>query len=424
MARLRSRPSDSAPREEAQPSREGAQAFALLLGAVGLALGASTLIDGSWDSGRAPFPFAWRDVAVIHFLCALPLAFTVADVAGRKIPAVCVPLAVVALGVGVAPLLGAGHSRLTAVLVADPPAGIALRALLAFNLVLSAALVVVVLTDGRRTNDGGTRRYSATALVLGLVVLVLPPATYASARCRHDIGRLGEFLEQSRFGEARALARGLLVLDAGRTWNGHPLPVVAESIGRVVRDLESRVASPLGTHASAGERVNRARDLAMLGRTGEALDVLGPVRDPEVENLRGTIHETREEWEPALEAYGRARAAWEARPPSPPRAHELLRATKGVAYCQRKLGRYAEAEATYRQVLVLAPTADTHFLLAQFYEDSQEAEKARRHARRATELDPDRYRTEGDKLIRKLSTYQFGCLGVFSTESNRSIPPD
>jgi tetratricopeptide (TPR) repeat protein len=337
--------------------------------------------------------------------------------ANRRIPGFRVPLAVVALGVGITPLLGAGESQFMAGIVSDPLLGVALRASLSFNLALSAALVVLVLIDSQRAN--GDRPACYSGIVLGLVVLVLPPATYANARCRHDITRLGEFLEQSRFGEARTLARGLLVLDASRIWNGHSLPTVAESLDRVVRDLESRVASPLSPHASVRERVNFARDLAMLGRTEEALNVLDSVHDPDVENLRGTIHETRDEWEPALESYGRARAAWEARPPSPARSGELLRATKGIAYCQRKLGRYTDAEATYQQVLALAPTADTYFLLAQFYEDAQEAEKARASARRATELDPDRYQNEGEKLIRKLSIYQFGCLGVFNAGDSR-----
>jgi tetratricopeptide (TPR) repeat protein len=98
----------------------------------------------------------------------------------------------------------------------------------------------------------------------------------------------------------------------------------------------------------------------------------------------------------------------------------LLQATTGIAYCQRKLGHYADAEATYQQVLTLSPTADSHFLLAQFYEDAQQAEKARTHARRAMALAPTRYRQEGEKLIRKLTVYHFGCLSVFTAENDRS----
>ncbi len=159
----------------------------------------------------------------------------------------------------------------------------------------------------------------------------------------------------------------------------------------------------------------------MLGRTGDALDVLKPVDDPvwtaEVEDLRGTIHETRGEWEPGLAAYraarrgGRGRGGRRRR-----RAAGVLRAATGVAYCLRKAGRYAEAEGAYREVLALAPTADSHFLLARFYEDAQQAGSAREHARRAIELAPDRYAHDGEKLIRKLTVFQFGCLRVFEAE--------
>ena len=90
-----------------------------------------------------------------------------------------------------------------------------------------------------------------------------------------------------------------------------------------------------------------------------------------------------------------ATPGWEARPESPARAAGVLRATTGIAYCLRKLGRYAEAEVAYREVLALSPTADSHFLLAQFYEDAQQAGKAREHARRAIELAPDRYPKDG-----------------------------
>jgi tetratricopeptide (TPR) repeat protein len=86
----------------------------------------------------------------------------------------------------------------------------------------------------------------------------------------------------------------------------------------------------------------------------------------------------------------------------------------GVAFSQRKLGHYAEAEATYQEVLSRATTADSHFLLAQFYDDTQQTRKAREHARRAMTLAPQRYQQEGEKLIRKLTVYHFGCFHVFS----------
>jgi tetratricopeptide (TPR) repeat protein len=90
-----------------------------------------------------------------------------------------------------------------------------------------------------------------------------------------------------------------------------------------------------------------------------------------------------------------------------------VQATTGIAYCERKLGRYAEAEAAYLERLALSPTAETHFLLASFYEDAQQTSNARTHARLAMALAPERYRQPGKKLIDKLDTLHFGCLSGF-----------
>jgi len=60
--------------------------------------------------------------------------------------------------------------------------------------------------------------------------------------------------------------------------------------------------------------------------------------------------------------------------------------------------------------LTLAPDADSHFLLAQFYEDTQQTASARRHAQRAVALAPERYQERAEQLLNKLATFHFGCL--------------
>jgi hypothetical protein len=76
------------------------------------------------------------------------------------------------------------------------------------------------------------------------------------------------------------------------------------------------------------------------------------------------------------------------------------------------LGHYARAETAYQQLLALSPTADTHFLLAQFYEDVQRTSLAAEHARRAMALAPERYQQPGEQLLDKLVTLHFGCWGL------------
>lgn len=391
------------------PVPAGSRAVAGVALASGLGLVFAAFADGSW--------YAWRDVALVHFVCALPLALMLGTIVRpRTPPASVVALAVGALALGFAPLLVRSD-----VAGSDAVAGYALRPVPALGAALGAVLAAAALVGFRRPSPAphvGWRPALALG-ALGVAALMLAPATYVGARCRHDTAKLGELLEQSRYGEARVVVRGLLVLDPGRTWNGRPLPEVAAQIEQVVTDLEARVAA-LEANPTPRARFERARTLAMLGRTDEALDVLALLGDgtssPEVESLRGTIYETRGDWEPGLVAYRAAHEAWERRPESPARAAGQLRATVGAAYCLRKLGRYDEAEAAYRDVLARAPTADSHFLLAQFYDDAQQAAKAREHARRAVELDPERYRRDGERLIRKLSVYQFGCLAVFEAE--------
>jgi hypothetical protein len=381
---------------------------------------AAALSDGTWSGDRAPFPFVWRDVATVQFLGALPFAIFAAIAIRRRAPAAFAVLAgAVAYGVGIVPLLPSMWPAMEAAIQSIPYGGAIIRAIAAFGLILPAALAGVPALPRRSEQTRPARRGEAmlTAAV-GLVILILVPAVYVGARCRHDATRLGSYLGQYRFGEARDIIHAILMLDPRREFNGQPLTAVRDNVDGVVADLESRVAARLSPYTSPQDRFDRGRVLAMLGRTGEALDVLGPVHGPEADSLRGTIHETREEWQPALDSFREVRKAWEAQPPSPARQAALARAATGTAYALRKLGRYPEAEAAYRELLELEPTAENHFLLAQFYEDAQQAGKARDHARRAMAMEPDRYEKEGKKLISKLAVYHFGCFGVFSEESS------
>lgn len=158
----------------------------------------------------------------------------------------------------------------------------------------------------------------------------------------------------------------------------------------------------------------------MLGRTDDALGVLAVdtalQKHPEACNLRGTIYEARGAWRQSLDWYGRAKAAWQMEATSKNRDRGLTLAAKGVAYSQRRLGNYREAEAAYLELLAIAPTADTHFLLAQFYEDAQRAARAQHHAREAAKLDPAHYARPARDLIDKLVTLHFGCWGVYRAE--------
>jgi hypothetical protein len=398
---------------EHQPPQTAARGPGTATRATALVLAAGATLGAGWIARVAPFPYAWRDVALVQLACALPAGWLLAMALRRRLRApACLGLAALLLCATALPFLVPVRESLAAAVVSQPLLGVALRAGAALGVALAFALAVGALT-GARPDEG----HGWTAAALGIAILV--PCTYVAARCRHDADRLAECLEQSRIGDAAALARGLLALGAGGEVRGRPLPDVAAAIERAARDLAASVADQLPEDATDDDRLERARRLAMLGRRGGALEVLrGTAASPEVECLAGTTHEDEGRWDEAVEAYHAAWQGWKARRPSRAREAGLLRAATGVGYCERKRGRYAEAEAAYRHALVIAPTADTHFLLAQFYEDTQQTGMAQLHARRAIQLDPARYRRRGERLLNKLAVYHFGCLAVSAPEGD------
>jgi tetratricopeptide (TPR) repeat protein len=396
---------------------------------VALALGllcAAILSRLAWRSDLAPFPFIWRDVALVQFLAALPIATTLAVLIRRQVArASAAVLATLAFGV---------VALVMAITLpfdfAAPPqfllvTGGVLRDLISLG--LATAVMLGAAAYARRppiARYENELRHVAAVLVLEMIALLLVPSVYIRARCRHDANRVADLIEQSRLGEAFALVQRLLVLSPQAEWNGHPLDQALPGIEQSIRDIQSRVSIPLSVQATDQQRVDRARDLAVLGNARDALDVLqsspASADSPDACNLRGTIHETRGEWELGRQSYQRAKLAWQSQPPGPERAAGLVRATTGIAYCLRKLGRYADAETFYLEVLSLSPTADSHFLLARFYDDTEQTAKAHSHARQAMALASERYQLEGQQLIDKLAMRHFGCLGIFTSDHSAS----
>ncbi|MGN6134777.1 MAG: hypothetical protein ACTHOU_09765 [Aureliella sp.] len=386
----------------------------LVISTAVVACSAGLLHAGATGDDGAPFPFLWRGVALVHFVCALPLA-SMLTVLLRRLPTKPAGLAAalvassLALAVQVA---GDAYSSNSSVL-----SGAVLRSALSLG---AASLVLLVLFRlfSLPSRQAGNSPVPWVALgVLALAALVVPPTMYVEGRCHHDLARVADLLEQSRLGEANILIEKLLALQPAAKLQGRPVRELAANLQRIIADLDSHVASPLTDNATDESRMERAQQLAILGKTSLAIAALDALHtsspSPEVCGLYGTIYEMRAQWAVARDWYRRANRGWQASPPSPQRSDGLQKATTGVAFCERKLGRYIEAEAAWQELLALAPTADSHFLLAQFYEDTQQASRAHFHARQAMALAPLRYGEPGRKLIDKLVTQHFGCLSVY-----------
>jgi tetratricopeptide (TPR) repeat protein len=396
------------------PRRDGPRAEAGFLStalrsaaAIGAVLaGVAMVASGLFAWTDMPAPFVWSDVALVQFLCSLPLAAVIAaQLRRRGGPKLCLALGMVCCFAAVG--LWAVDSTRTAI------------ALCASS---GVVLLVAAMQTPSRSRDSPGENFLAVA-PLGLAVMIGLPWVYLEARRSHDDRELAELLDQSRLGEARMLARRLLVLDPNRQFRGQQLFEVVTELDRAVGEIESRIAVPMPPGDADEARLARARDLAILGRTAEALAVLSEgaalVGLPRALTLRGTIHQSRSEWHYSSTAFHRAAAKLDLLPPSPERTASLLEATTGIAFAERKLGHNAAAEAAYQQVLQLDPSADTHYLLAQFYEGTQQAAKAQFHARQAMTIAPERYAQPAQRLIDKLVTHHFGCWGAAAAERSR-----
>jgi tetratricopeptide (TPR) repeat protein len=159
----------------------------------------------------------------------------------------------------------------------------------------------------------------------------------------------------------------------------------------------------------------------MLGHTSNAINLVLEKEEStqciEASSLLGTMHENMHDWNSAIRFYSIAEALLKSSSEDSHASAEAYQVAMGSAYCYRRLGRLNEARACYQRLLEINPNADTHFLLAQFFEDIQETSLARHHALEAARLDSNRYRERGHQLIGRMRTLHFRCLSVSGDSS-------
>lgn len=349
--------------------------------------------------------FLGRDVAVLAAICQIPWVLVSLDRLTHSTPRWARSVAGVLLVAGAA-LLSTMIAALPREWLAPIP-GAVLRTVIVGGLILGCGLI-----GGPMRHRGESPvRFRRPMLAAGIwaFVAIVPPSLFLQSRFEAEFQRVRELLEQSRFTEA---ARTLDRL-AWYPTDNRLLGVDRKTLTQHVRAAERLTRQELAAREQHPDReaqiLDRARLHAMLAQEPTALALLASVESPTPASrlLEGTIRETQEQWPAAREAYQAALADL-----SSITLEDRAQGLRGIAYCERKLGHAAAAEAALLQLLKLQPTAETHFLLGRFYEDAQSSGPARHHLQKAVDLDPGQYKTPAEALFRRLRQAHFGCFVV------------
>lgn len=375
------------------------------------------------NSGGLSLPYARADITIVNFLCMLPLAIVVTEwmqgVLKYHSPGLFKIVNLIALTgtAGILVFLFSSSHASGALSEYDAWESFILRPVIAFWLILSLLLLA-----GRffRTEipQGSVR---AGKLVWSTVCLtaLLVPVFYIQSRVDEMAQQVDEYLGSGRLGDARQVVREVCILSPWGKIGGQPADDVARDLDHDCFGVERSLAY-MNQQTSHNEEstYHRARLLAILGEDQAAIDLLLPWYDkstvsPLTSQLLGNLYQQQQHWAESQQAYRRALQAWEKLPASEQQQAGIVAAWKGIAFAERKRGNYEAAETAYLSALSLAPTADQHFLLAQYYEDTQQTAKAREYAHQAMALDATRYGQSGQKLITTLQQQHFGCLQIW-----------
>tara|TARA_R110002111_G_scaffold227346_2_gene288938 strand:- start:69313 stop:70611 length:1299 start_codon:yes stop_codon:yes gene_type:complete len=387
-----------------------------------------TCLVGWWvqsvrASGGLSLPYVRPDVIVINFLCMLPLAILASEwilrVLKQRSFHLCVILqALFFVGTAVISILSLTGDQ-TSVTLSDYDAweSFAFRPAMAFWMMTSVLLAV-----GNLSRTPATVQTSRSGTLVWLLVwttALIVPAIYTQSRVDEMVASMNDYLGSGRIGDARQVTREVCLLSPWEKMGGLPVGDMARDLDKECFGIEQRLALMKRRPVHSEEYTyHEARLLSMLGQRAVAIRLLEPwagkdATSPLTCQLLGNIFQQQENWADSERQYQQALKAWQKLPLSEQQQAGIVTAWKGMAFAERKRGNYEEAEAAYLSALALAPTADQHFLLAQFYEDTQQTGKARDHAHQAMALDAARYDISGKKLIASLQQKHFGCLNVW-----------
>ncbi|WP_417375346.1 tetratricopeptide repeat protein [Gimesia maris] len=380
------------------------------------------------DAESLSLPYLRVDIAIVCFVCMLPLVMLSSDWLFRVFSHHSPPLFKL---VQIIFYTGAAGILIMALTSSHPNGTLSrydawesmiLRPVLAFWLMMTLCLIEGQISKRGKTSESSSKQ---GFLIWGLALMtaVLVPAIYIQSRVNEIVTTVEESLGSGRLGDARRLTREVCVLAPWQKIGDLPAGDLARDLDRSCYEIERNIGfmqlEPVGSEEAAYQQ---ARLLTILGKGEAALRLLAPWKDqktvsPLTCQLLGNIYQQQEQWGESERWYQKSLNAWERLPHSEQQQVGIVSAWKGIAFAERKRGNYEKAESAYLSALSLAPTADQHYLLAQFYEDTQQTSKAREHALQAMALNADRYGKSGQKLITSLQQQHFGCLNVWQGSS-------
>lgn len=374
-------------------------------------------------AGGLSLPYVRPDIIVVIFLCMFPLAMLFAEwmfaVLKRRNPLLFLIVQFVLFFGTAGIFIFAFSSDQASVTLSQEDAweSFMLRPVIAFWVMLTSLLLAG--TFFRFPEPAAIPRQGAWVWLLVCITALIVPAFYIQSRVDEMVTNTEEYLGSGRLGDARQGVREICVLSPWEKIDGTSVGDMARDLDRDCYEIERNLAFMARRPVPSEEfTYQRARLLSILGQTSAAARLLEPwTRKPGTSplsyQLLGNIYQQQENWAESERYYRRALKAWKTLPRSEQQQAGGVAAWKGIAFAERKRGNYAEAEAAYLSALALVPTADQHFLLAQFYEDTQQTTKARDHVQQAMELNASRYAIPGKKMISSLQQQHFGCLNVW-----------
>ncbi|WP_144975231.1 tetratricopeptide repeat protein [Bremerella volcania] len=369
-------------------------------------------------------PYAWWDVGLVTIACGIPIGWLiVAYLQDRFYSPGSASTIVMLIGVV---LLGTFRLCFWNVVQDTPVATLEhgnLLSRIAAAMTASLGIACTLLAFRSRWLFSATSDQWRTSYydpwVFAILLLVLVPATYERAKMNSSMSMAFEYVNQSRLAEASRILKRCVTLNAQSSFREIPIGALIGELEIKIEAVKRRTMLPLPEETPPQKRIERAIDLAVLGNRDDALLLLLPIAQEHAfamhggHELIGTIYQDRRDWEESLFHFRLATEFWQKESNSEIRHARLAKSIQGQAFALRKLGRISQAETTYLQLLELEPTAERHFLLAQFYEDIQETALATQHAREAIKLSPEQFQSSGEALISKMRAYHFGCFQLF-----------